>query len=109
IQAPRPGVPVMLEATWSRPTESWNQGLRDRSAGASESGPILDGPYLLGFRSERGPDISIREIKAFLNEQNVLLISGMTAASRSHSAERGMLSEPRAEPRAEPRGALSRR
>ncbi|MGI9451741.1 MAG: hypothetical protein ACR2QH_14055 [Geminicoccaceae bacterium] len=96
VQVPRAGVPVMMEAAWSRPSEWSDRASRDRSdrsAVAGESGPILDGPYLLGFRSERGPDISLREIKAFLNEQDALLGSGVTAAFGSHSPGSKVFSE----------------
>ena len=95
VQVPRAGVPVMLEAAWSRPSAGPDRASRDRgdrAAAIGESGPILDGPYLLGFRSERGPDISLREIKAFLDEQGALLNSGVTSGFGSRSPKSKVLS-----------------
>ncbi len=84
IQVPRTGVPAIVDAFSSGTSQRPKRSLDDRrnySPGAHGSGPILKGQNLVGFRSERGPDISIRDVRAFLSEQDALLISQSSEVS----------------------------
>lgn len=95
IQVARPGAPVVFEADHAYQA---NRFYERRSYGAErgddgdvlddgvseysgagdirqESGPILHGRRLVGFRSRRGPDISMTDIKAFLDEQAGVFLS----------------------------------
>ncbi len=95
IQVPRAGKPVTLDTSPSRASgPSDRRSLDERNTsigfemkpstaerpnfdddGRRGSGPIMDGERLLGFRSEHGTDISLREIRTFLDEQDVVLMS----------------------------------
>lgn len=95
IQVPRPGRAAILNdesghlagsrdlSSHDRKNVSVNAGGRliaqDKSRSdadlAHHDGPILKGNLLLGFRSKHGPDISAQEIKAFLKEQDDVLVS----------------------------------
>lgn len=95
IQVPRTGVPVIFDAVWARPSKRPDRFSEKRNYSPSSSrgsGPILDGQHLLGFRSGRGPDISLQEIKAFLNEQNTLFDQSALAKRPVH--EKGSRTEP---------------
>lgn len=95
IQVPRPGRAAILDdegahLAGSRDPSSHDQNnvpigagkriivhdkLRSGADLAHHDGPVLKGNLLLGFRSKHGPDISIEEIKAFLKEQDDILVS----------------------------------
>ena len=48
---------------------------RSNAGGSAESGPVLDGDYLLGVRARHGFDIPIDDVKTFLTEQQHVLRS----------------------------------
>ena len=95
IQVARPGIPVVIDAydayqprlPYQYRSNAADQGNEDHRLGdglsddsraeniGQESGPILKRHRLIGFRSQRGPDISISDIRAFLDEETGVFLS----------------------------------
>ncbi len=82
VQVPRTGVPVLIEADGRRPSfksgapsPAGRQTNTEAYEGAHRNGPILEGRHLQGMSSRHGPDISAADIRAFLNEQDALVLA----------------------------------